>query len=129
MSVNEYEGSEIPSVPTVRPINELAAVPVNLGTLAHFSTVQVPRIAADAAENVVTNRDRTRQVLEDSRANHRNLNRMLTLTFALVVGLFITYTLQQGYWGAYSHTLAPYSFVITVLLDSSLAAYSLIRKY
>lgn len=110
-------------------VNELKTVPVHLETLAKFSTIQVPRIARDVAIAVVDQRDKDRQMVEDSRANHRNANRMLTLIFALLIGLAVTYSLQQGWWGHMSKPLAPYSFVITVLMDSSLAAYSLIKKY
>jgi hypothetical protein len=72
---------------------------------------------------------RDRQVAEDKRADKRNFNRMLTLLGALVIGLFVTYSLSHGWYGSASAVLAPYSFTITILLDSSLAAYSYIRKY
>jgi hypothetical protein len=71
-----------------------------------------------------------RQKAEDIRADKRNFNRMLTLLGALVIGLFVTYTLGHNWYGDnWSHMLAPYSFTITILLDSSLALYSYIRKY
>lgn len=114
---------------TPKTTSELAQEPVPLGMLAEFASTMVPNIARGIASDVVEKVNADRQMVEDSRANHRNFNRMLTLLFALMAGLFVTWSLQQGYWGVYSKTLAPYSFVITVLLDSSLAAYSLIKKY
>lgn len=66
---------------------------------------------------------------EDKRANKRNFNRMLTLVAALIIGLAVTFILNHGYLGHWGPALAPYSFVITVMLDSFLAAYSYIRHY
>lgn len=66
---------------------------------------------------------------EDRRANKRNFNRMLTLVGALVIGLIVTFTLSHGYLGHFGFALAPYSFTITILLDSSLALYSFIKRY
>jgi hypothetical protein len=73
---------------------------------------------------------RDRQQAEDVRANKRNFNRMMTLLGALVIGLVVTYSLGHDWYGAWaSHTLAPYAFTITILLDSSLALYSYVKKY
>ena len=63
------------------------------------------------------------------RANHRNFNRMLTLTFTLIAGLAITFLLTTGALGAFGVMLAPYSFVITVAGDTILTAYALIKHY
>lgn len=80
--------------------------------------------------------DRERQTIEDQRSIYRNRNRFLTLAVALLLGLVITYTLtNRGIpWMGLSlpkwaFGLSPYSFVITVLLDSSLAAYAYIKRY
>jgi len=75
-----------------------------------------------------------REARENTRANHRNFNRMLTLFGALLIGLVVTYTLQHGEilgfrLPPWAPGLAPYSFVITVALDSFLALYSFIRHY
>lgn len=116
-------------VPVQHSTEDLRTEVVTLSVLERFATVHVPAIAKNVADSVVSSRDKARQIVEDSRANHRNFNRLLTLLFALLAGMCVTWSLQQGYWGVYSKTLAPYSFVITVLLDSSLAMYSLIKKY
>jgi hypothetical protein len=71
-----------------------------------------------------------REARENDRANHRNLNRMLTLFGALAIGLIVTYVLTTpGLMPASMKWLAPYTFVITILLDSGLALYGYIRKY
>lgn len=77
-----------------------------------------------------------RQRAEDIRANKRNFNRMMTLLGALLIGLVVTWMLSHplvlGSFGIAPSTakmLAPYSFTITILLDSSLALYSYVRKY
>lgn len=74
-------------------------------------------------------RDRERQAIEDTRANRRNRNRMLTLLGALVIGLAVTYILNAGYLGTFGPVLAPYAFTITIAMDSTLAAYSWLRHY
>ena len=70
-----------------------------------------------------------REARENLRANKRNFNRMMTLLGALVIGLFVTYSLTNGWWGSYGPTFAPYAFCITILLDSGLAAYSYVKHY
>lgn len=77
-----------------------------------------------------------REARENKRANHRNLNRMLTLFGALVIGLIVTYGLEHGGFPMFGVTLppstkllAPYAFVITIAMDSTLALYSFIRHY
>ena len=76
-----------------------------------------------------------REKRENVRANHRNFNRMLTLFGALAIGLVVTFVLQhKGVPGlvtlpSWTFGLAPYSFVITVLMDSALALYGLIKHY
>lgn len=68
-----------------------------------------------------------RQAIEDTRANHRNFNRMLTLIGALLIGIAVVYTLPK--LGHLGQVLGPYAFVITVALDTFLAAYSFIKHY
>lgn len=98
-----------------------------------YQSEQFDRYANDTAVTIsrreIALAQEERQRLEDIRANHRNLNRMLTLIGALMIGLVVTYVLTHGYLGHVGVALAPYAFVITVLLDSSLAAYSFIRHY
>lgn len=80
--------------------------------------------------------DIRRQRMEEVRANHRNLNRMLTLMVALVLGFVVTYGLSNMgfpflgiHFPAEVKSWGPYSFVITVALDSFLALYSYVRHY
>ena len=70
-----------------------------------------------------------RQKIEDARANYRNRNRALTLVFALIISFVLTYVFTHGLLGPTGTKLAPYSFVITILLDSTLTLYAYIRKY
>lgn len=77
----------------------------------------------------IDQKDHERQAIEDERAIKRNRNRLLTLVAALIIGLVVTYTLENGMWGPMGKTLAPYSFVITVAMDSMLAAYAYIKRY
>lgn len=73
-----------------------------------------------------------REQRENWRANKRNFNRMLTLFGALVIGLIVTFILYHPVMFHLPHwamALAPYSFVITILMDSSLALYSYVKKY
>lgn len=67
-----------------------------------------------------------RQRAEDVRANHRNFNRLLTLLGAVVIGLLVTYLSTVG---IIPRPLQPYTFVITVLLDSSFSMYALWKHY
>jgi hypothetical protein len=83
----------------------------------------------DQVMTLIESFDRDRQAKEDARANHRNFNRMLVLLVALVAGFVVVWTLNSGLMGSLGPVLAPYAFVITVLLDSGLALYSYIRKY
>lgn len=70
-----------------------------------------------------------RQAIEDARAIYRNRNRFLTLGFALVISLVLTFVFTHGILGPLGETLAPYSFVITIALDSLLTLYAYIRRY
>jgi hypothetical protein len=70
-----------------------------------------------------------RERRENERANHRNLNRMLTLFGALIIGLIVTWMLNENILGHDGKILAPYSFVITILMDSGLALYGYIKHY
>lgn len=79
----------------------------------------------ELVNGVVSERERR----ENERANHRNLNRLLTLLGALVIGLVVTWALNADILGSVGKGMAPYSFVITILMDSALAAYGFIKKY
>ena len=110
-------------------------------TQDEFTTLRndVRSIVADAVtvqQYTVKDQDIQRQVKEDIRSIHRNLNRFLTLAVALILGLVITYTLTNKgipFIGlslpGWVVKLSPYSFVITVLLDSSLALYAFVKRY
>lgn len=93
--------------------------------------------AESSAREVANRIQDERQAIEDSRANHRNLNRMLTLFGALLIGIVDTYLLTHpvllvhtfGLSPKLVKFLAPYTFVITIAMDSTLAVYSFIRHY
>lgn len=77
-----------------------------------------------------------RQAAEDRRAFHRNFNRMMTLAGALVIGTVLTFLFQHnGLPGVFTFpkwfvkTYEPYTFIITLAMDSALAAYGLIKRY
>lgn len=80
-----------------------------------------------------------REQRENWRANKRNFNRMMTLMFALIIGLCVTFLLTSttghalltglGLAPSTIKMLSPYTFIITILLDSGLALYGYIRKY
>lgn len=69
--------------------------------------------------------------VEDKRADKRNFNRMLTLVGALVIGLVVTFVLSTpGILPVHvDKMVAPYTFTITILMDSGLALYGYVRKY
>lgn len=123
---------------------EVRTKPVTVGATVQWGEHLVRRAAAEAVQysDKLTRRtieevNATRQVIEDTRANHRNLNRMLTLFGALVIGMVLTYLLTHpvllhSWFGMSPKTvksIAPYTFVITVAMDSTLALYSFIRHY
>jgi hypothetical protein len=84
----------------------------------------------DRVMNLINGVLENRKEAEDYRANKRNFNRMLTLFGALVIGLIVTYALTTpGIVPPSLKFLAPYTFVITIVLDSGLALYGYIRKY
>jgi hypothetical protein len=71
-----------------------------------------------------------RQALEDQRAVRRNRNRFVSLIGALIISLMLTWTFQHGYLGPHvSAAFAPYSFVITITLDSVITMYAYLRRY
>lgn len=84
----------------------------------------------DRVKAIVNGAIKEREDRENFRANKRNFNRMLTLFGALVIGLVVTFVLTTpGMIPANWKFLAPYTFVITIVLDSGLALYGYIRKY
>lgn len=106
--------------------------PVSKGLVAHMLLTQVPNIAQSMAEQVVTERDYQRQIVEDTRANRRNFNRMMTLFGALLISLIVTYVLSHPgtiLSKSICKTWGPYSFAITILLDSALTVYAYLRHY
>lgn len=96
---------------------------------------QWPAEADEHVRNLIRQAQFEREQRENVRANHRNLNRMMTLFGALFIGLIVTYILtNDGVPGLFvlppwSHGLIPYAFVITILMDSGLALYGYIRHY
>lgn len=131
--------SNLPATATIDETRSPYDEPVSKGMLGRWTNHVVKRAASEAVRYVeaeIERRDGARQHLEDIRANHRNLNRFMTLLGALLIGLTVTFILtHDGIPGVYTlpsgvaKTLGPYTFVITVMLDSSLAAYAFIRKY
>lgn len=118
--------------------SSLTDVPVAYVADPRDPSRMVPVLPSDSGSNdpltahvryVIATVDRERQTVEDTRANRRNRNRMLTLLGALVIGLGVTYILNAGYLGTFGPVLAPYAFTITIAMDSTLAAYSWLRHY
>lgn len=86
--------------------------------------------SADAhVREIVENAEDERQKIENTRANHRNFNRVMTLLFTLVAGLIITFGLYHSWFGSWGPAIGPYSFVITVTGDFFLTLYALLRHY
>lgn len=89
----------------------------------------------DRVKAIVQGAMAEREDRENFRANKRNFNRMLTLFGALVIGFIVTFVLtHRGIPGLvtlplWAMALAPYTFVITIVLDAGLALYGYIRKY
>lgn len=90
---------------------------------------QWPAEADEHVRNLIHQAEKERQEIEDVRANHRNHNRLYTLVFTLLAGLFITFALSHGWLGTFGIKLAPYSFVITVAGDTLLTGYALYKHY
>lgn len=83
----------------------------------------------DRVMQLINGAIKEREARENERANHRNFNRMMTLFGALIIGLIVTWLLNQNVLGHDGKLLAPYSFVITILMDSGLALYGYIKHY
>lgn len=91
---------------------------------------QWPAEADAHVRQLIQEAQEKRQVIEDSRANHRNFNRMLTLVGAMVISFVLTWVLNYAHGlPAWAHTLAPFSFAITIMMDSCFTIYALIRHY
>jgi len=94
-----------------------------------------PASADEHVRGLIRQAQMEREARENVRANHRNLNRMMTLLGALVIGLVVVFVLSHnGIPGlvalpSWCAGLAPYAFVITILMDSALALYGYIRHY
>lgn len=108
---------------------ELAARTVTWDTLQKSHKLQRGQII-EMVMREIDLRDRERQATEDMRSIKRNLNRFLTLIAAMLIGITVTYTLSHAVFGMWAtKTFGPYAFVITILLDSGLAAYAWIKRY
>jgi hypothetical protein len=83
----------------------------------------------DHVRYVITRIDTERQRVEDTRADRRNRNRMLTLFGALVIGAAVTWFLNSQYSSGMPPSAKQYAFTITIAMDSLLAAYSWVRHY
>lgn len=129
-TVNSVDNGDGTSTVTTKTDKTSETVTIKtLATAAMQLREYATKVAEEKATEVVVHRDAERQAIEDERANKRNFNRLLTLIGALVIGLFVTYSLEHGWYGAFGTTLAPYSFCITILLDSALAVYGLVKHY
>jgi hypothetical protein len=113
-----------------------ARIPVHYMTAPADPTQVVAMLPADPPDAltrhawwVAEETQTQRQAIEDARAIYRNRNRFLTLGFALVISLVLTFVFTHGYLGPLGVSLAPYSFVITIALDSLLTLYAYIRRY
>jgi hypothetical protein len=95
---------------------------------------------ADAhVRSLINEAQRDREAIEEHRADRRNRNRLLTLAFAIVIGIIVTYFFQNDGFPVIGvrHVLPAhmavilygYSFVVTVTLDASLALYAYIKKF
>jgi ABC-type microcin C transport system permease subunit YejE len=98
--------------------------------VAKVMTDQVPKVAAEVAQQEIEAADRKRQALEDIRSIHRNKNRLATLIFALFASVVITFLLSNTLKGTWvGTTFGPYSFAITILFDSTLTFWALYKRY
>jgi len=103
---------------------------VSTRVLAQAINVQVPKIAAEIAQQEIESADKQRQAKEDARSIKRNKNRMYTLFFALFCSVIITYALSTALRGTYiGTTFGPYSFAITILFDSALTVWAYWHRY
>lgn len=106
-------------------------------TLARFADAPTTadiraEIAAttSALVGMLRQQDANRQAVEDIRSVRRNRNRMWTLLFGLLISIILTWTLSHDVFGHYAtKTFGPYSFAITIALDSCLTVYAYIRRY
>jgi hypothetical protein len=81
----------------------------------------------DRVKRLIMDAQTERQRIEDKRANRRNQNRLYTLLGAIVIGIAVVQTLPHlGHVGV---LLSPYSFIITVALDTAITLYALLRHY
>jgi hypothetical protein len=134
------------SAPAAEQVNVLNGVPADytrkVDTSRHLiekvhgnrTTFDQETQTDDASKGVFDNRIMevvdgaltARKKAEDKRANHRNFNRLMTLLGAVIIGLIVTWMSTKGY---IPKSVAPYTFVITVLLDSTFSFYALLKHY
>jgi hypothetical protein len=94
------------------------------------TTGQWPVEADEHVRKLISEAQDEREARENIRANHRNLNRLLTLIGALIISFVVTWLLYYDpSLPLWAHKLAPFSFAITILMDSSFVLYSYIRHY
>ena len=128
-----------PNTPHTLITSDPTTEAVSVAMLVKWTEHTVKRAKAESVAHTLReldSRDTARQYIEDVRANHRNLNRMLTLLGALFIGLALTFVFTHpailasiGVQGPVVKALEPYTFVITIFMDSSLAAYSFFKRY
>jgi hypothetical protein len=91
------------------------------------STVHTTGEFDDRVKRLISEADARRQAKEDERSIKRNRNRLYTLLAAVLIGLAVVWSLPHfGHVGA---VLSPYSFVITVLFDTTLTLWAYIHRY
>lgn len=131
-------GSDKTSVTVTRDDDSHATTNINDDTVTYQETDQRnTRVAgqwpAEADQHVrelISEAQGERERRENKRANHRNLNRMLTLFGAIAISFILTWLLYY-YPGLplWAHKLAPFSFAITILMDASFTVYAYIKHY
>jgi hypothetical protein len=98
-----------------------------------------PAEADEHVRKLINEAQAEREAIEEHRADRRNRNRLLTLAFAIVIGIIVTYFFQNDGFPVIGvrHVLPAhmatilygYSFVVTVTLDASLALYAYVKKF
>jgi hypothetical protein len=75
---------------------------------------------------LVNGQIKAREARENSRANHRNVNRELMLIMTILIGFVLVFLTSHA---ILPKAFTPYSFVITVMMDLVLTTYALIKRY
>jgi hypothetical protein len=124
-----HKPSQPPVIPPAnRPTVKIAVLP-DVTVLPPWHSAHDEQIQAMIVKHVAMV-NAQRQALEDTRSIRRNRNRFASLAGALLISTLLTYCFQHAYLGPHlSAMLAPYSFVITITLDSVITLYALLRRY